>query len=109
VAHLLSDEQVQALVDDFTNSWPSGSFVALQILTADYGRELMLATQRVYRSHGQVMNLRSRDEALRFVSGLQVQEPGLVQMHKWRPAIDESVSVVSEEDIGAYGVLARTP
>jgi O-methyltransferase involved in polyketide biosynthesis len=109
VVHLLSDDQVQALLDGFTRSWPSGSFVALQILTADYGREVMLATQRVYRSHGQVMNLRSGDEALRLVSGLEIQEPGLVQMHKWRPDIEESVNLVPEEDIGAYGVLARKP
>jgi O-methyltransferase involved in polyketide biosynthesis len=109
VAHLLSDEQVQELILGFTSSWPSGSFVALQILTADYGRELMLATQQVYRSHGQVMNLRARDEALPFVRGLQVQEPGLVQMHKWRPDIKESAELVPEADVGAYGVLARTP
>jgi putative transposase len=85
VVHLLYDEQVQGLVDGFNGSWSSGSFVGLQILTADCGREVMLATQRVYRSHGHVMNLRSGDDALRFVRGLQVQEPGLVQMHKWRP------------------------
>jgi O-methyltransferase involved in polyketide biosynthesis len=109
VAHLLSDQQVQALVDGFTGLWPSGSFVALQILTADYGRDVMLATQRVYRSHGQVMNLRAHEEALQFVRGLQVQEPGLVQMHMWRPDVEESAGLVPEADVGAYGVLARTP
>jgi S-adenosyl methyltransferase len=55
------------------------------------------------------MNLRSGDEALRLVGGLEIQEPGLVQMHKWLPDIEESVNLVPEEDIGAYGVLARKP
>ncbi len=106
VAHLLSDEEVHRLVRGVMDGWPRGSCVAIQMLTADYGRDVMLATQRVYQSHGQVMNLRDRDEAMRFFAGFELVEPGLVQMHKWRPD-PQYVGMVADDDVGAYGGVAR--
>ncbi len=53
------------------------------------------------------MALRTRQEAAAFFTGLDLVEPGLVQVHKWRP--DAEDEQVRHEDIAMYGALARKP
>jgi hypothetical protein len=50
------------------------------------------------------MRRRSRDEVQRFFDGLDLVEPGLVQLHQWRPTGGEPVAPSS-----GYGAVARKP
>jgi len=50
------------------------------------------------------MRRRSRDEVARFFTGLDMIEPGLVQLYRWRPAGGDPVAPSS-----GYGGMARKP
>ena len=45
-----------------------------------------------------------RDELARFLDGLEIAGPGLVQMHQWRPEASDPVAPSS-----GYAVVARKP
>jgi len=50
------------------------------------------------------MRRRSKDEVARFFAGLDMAEPGLVQLYRWRPADGDPVAPSS-----GYGGIARKP
>jgi hypothetical protein len=50
------------------------------------------------------MRRRTRDEVARFLDGLEIAGPGLVQMHQWRPEASDPVAPSS-----GYAVVARKP
>jgi hypothetical protein len=52
-------------------------------------------------------HLRHPDELARFLSGLEVVEPGLVPCSRWRPAPDAAPEDLREVD--EYGAVARKP
>ena len=64
---------------------------ALRQLSTRMGR-----TQAVPRSHPQIS---------RFFDGLELVDPGLVQLHRWRPGS----GVGTARPLAAYGGLARKP
>jgi hypothetical protein len=62
------------------------------------------AVRRVNARSAGTTTLRSYDQVARFFDGLQLIEPGLVQVQRWRPgaaAADEG------EEMAAYAGLAR--
>ena len=48
----------------------------------------------------------SRVEVARFFEGLELVEPGLVQVHEWRP---ETGDPIPEDGASAHGGVARKP
>ena len=63
--------------------------------------------QRVYNENVSTpQTLRTRDEVARFFTGLDLVEPGLVQVHQWRPDPDD---FAPEGVVSAHGAVARKP
>lgn len=61
--------------------------------------------QRVYNERVSTpQTLRTRDEVARFFDGLELIEPGLVQIHQWRPAPDE---FTPDGVVSAHGGVGR--
>ena len=54
------------------------------------------------------MRLRTFPEAEEFFEGLELIEPGIVQVHKWHPD-ETSGEGIRDEDIAMYGAVARKP
>jgi hypothetical protein len=52
--------------------------------------------------------LRSKDQVARFFDGLEMVEPGLVQLHRWRPDPADAESV-RHYDVPAYAGVGRKP
>jgi hypothetical protein len=50
--------------------------------------------------------LRTRAEILRFFDGLELLEPGLVQVHQWRPGL---AAPGHHQEAAGYCGLARKP
>ncbi len=50
--------------------------------------------------------LRTRDQVARFFTALDLVEPGLVQVHEWRPDAGEPVP---EGGASAHGAVGRKP
>ncbi|MFF0450892.1 histidine kinase [Streptomyces sp. NPDC004609] len=61
--------------------------------------------QQEYERRGMPMRLRNREEAEASLGGLEMVEPGLKQVHHWRP--DEGAEVLDDRDIAMYGAVAR--
>ncbi|MBV9795196.1 MAG: SAM-dependent methyltransferase [Actinobacteria bacterium] len=106
VLHLITDEDDPwRLVAAFMNAVPSGSYLVLSHPARDVEAERSGRAADRYNEHvAAPMRRRSRDEVARFTSGLEVIEPGLVQMHQWRPEPADPVAPSS-----GYAVVARKP
>ena len=50
--------------------------------------------------------LRTREQVARFFVGLELVDPGLVQVHQWRPDPGDSAP---EGTVSAHGAVARKP
>ena len=61
--------------------------------------------QRVYNERvATPQTLRTREQVARFFTGLELVEPGLVQVHQWRP---EPGHLAPEGTVSAHGAVGR--
>ncbi|SEG57035.1 S-adenosyl methyltransferase [Actinacidiphila yanglinensis] len=109
IVHLIMDEDdpvgiVRRLLDPL----PSGSYLAMSIGTADFAPEEVGRVNAEYTARGMPMRLRDRTEAQGYFEGLELVDPGITQVHRWRP--DDAVDPeVRDEQIAMYGAVARKP
>jgi len=109
---------------------PSGSYVSLTHLTADFD-PAMRDVERTYLSRGMPMHLRTRAEVERFFDGLDIVEPGLHVVHRWRPDLADPQDLpppgdgigdspaararivpaadLTDAQVSIYGAVARKP
>jgi hypothetical protein len=64
--------------------------------------------QEIYHSHGETLKFRTHDQAVKFFDGLELEEPGVVQIHKWHPD-PMDIGKINDADIAMYGGIARKP
>ncbi len=94
---------VRALVDAI----PSGSYLTVAHPASDVDQHVGPALRQLStRMGGTRAAPRSHQEISRFFDGLEMVEPGLVQLHRWRPGtgLDDT-----GRDLAAYGAVARKP
>jgi SAM-dependent methyltransferase len=135
ILHFVEDEQAYDAVRDLVAALPSGSYLLLSHLTADLN-EGSTEIARSLKERGLTFVLRSREEIERFVTdnGLELLDPGIVPVHRWRPDhvsdIDEAdrpgqeyldtlddvgktlyvdINDVTDADVNIYGLLAYKP
>ncbi|MEV5931989.1 SAM-dependent methyltransferase [Streptomyces sp. NPDC052079] len=110
LTHFLGDEDdPHALVARLVGALPSGSYLVLSQLTADFDPEAVGRGVALYRAGGVTLAPRDRAEIARFFEGLDLVQPGLVQVTDWHPelALDESTD--ADAVISLYGAVARKP
>jgi len=92
VLHAVGDEDdPYAIVAQTMRAVPSGSYLAISHLASDLEREkLDESRDRVNRISHQQYTHRSHAAVLRFFDGLEMVQPGLVELRHWRPAIKSS-------------------
>ncbi|WP_344566133.1 SAM-dependent methyltransferase [Streptomyces axinellae] len=95
------------LVERLLAPLPPGSYLAATIGTADFAPEEVGRVAERYAAEGMPMVLRTHAEAASFFDGLELEEPGVVQVHKWRPDPDDEK--IRDVDIAMYGAVARKP
>jgi hypothetical protein len=109
VVHFLEDEaEAREVVRRIVDVLPSGSYVASTVATDDFAPEMLAEVRRTYYEHGETLRWSSLPQTERLFDGLELVEPGIVQMHKWRP-VDDSYQQIPEADIAMYGAVARKP
>jgi S-adenosyl methyltransferase len=95
--HAIPDEDdPHAIVAQFMNAMPAGSYLSISHPASDIEPEKAAdIADRLKPLSYQQYTPRTRAQVLRFFDGLQLVEPGLVQVQQWRPAIglDEIFSV----------------
>jgi len=94
-----------AIVARLVEAVPSGSWLAVYHPASDIDQERVAeAVRRVNARTAGTTTLRTHAEIARFFGGLQLLEPGLVQVQRWGPG---SAAPDYGEQIAAYAGLAR--
>jgi hypothetical protein len=85
---------------------PPGSYLTISHPAIDIHQSQANA-QRVYNERvATPQTLRTREQVARFFAGLELVDPGLVQVHRWRPGPGDSAP---EGTVSAHGAVARKP
>jgi hypothetical protein len=80
-----------------------GSYLVISHPALDIS-DTQAAGQRAYNQNvATAQTLRTRDEVARFFTGLELVEPGLVQVHQWHPDPDDRAP---EGTVSAHGGVA---
>jgi hypothetical protein len=109
VVHFVEDDEVAyRVVRRLVDALPAGSCLAMSVGTADFDPERMENVRRVYQDRGQPCRLRTKAQIEAFFDGLELIEPGVVQVHRWHPD-PVAVGSVNDADVAVYGGLAYKP
>ncbi|MEV4047013.1 hypothetical protein RKD32_000309 [Streptomyces sp. SAI-195] len=108
VHFVLDEDDAVGIVRRLLEPLPAGSYLAMTIGTAEFAPEEVGRVAREYAARDMPMRLRTIDEAHEFFEGLELTEPGIVQVHKWRPD-GTGEQGIRDEDIAMYGAVARKP
>jgi hypothetical protein len=86
---------------------PPGSWLAVFHPASDIlADKIGEAARRVNVRSANTVRLRSHSEVLQFFDGLELVEPGLVQVHRWQPG---SAAADMGDEVAGYAGLARKP
>ncbi|MGH8950750.1 MAG: SAM-dependent methyltransferase [Acidimicrobiia bacterium] len=105
LGHVADFDEMRSIVARVMAAVPSGSYLVLcDGINAD---EAAVEAGAKYAETGAVpYNLRSLEEIGQCFEGLEMVEPGLVPITRWRPA---TVEVGEAKPIDSYGAVARKP
>ncbi|MEV6397684.1 SAM-dependent methyltransferase [Streptomyces sp. NPDC051907] len=108
--HFVGDEdEPYALVRRLVDALPSGSYLVVSQLTADFDP---LAVQRgvdMYAAGGVTLAPRAYAEMERFFEGLELTAPGIVQLTQWHPELRVGEVSDGDEAVSLYAGVARKP
>lgn len=107
IMHFIMPPEDRRLIQRLLDPLPSGSYVAMTIGTADFAPEEVHRVAEEYRQQNMPMELRDLPTATSFFDGLELQEPGVTQVHLWRPGPEQDG--IDGSDIAMYGAVARKP
>jgi O-methyltransferase involved in polyketide biosynthesis len=90
VLHFIPDaDRPHALVARLMDAMPPGSFLVIGHGASDIHADVVPEMTRRYNERASAsLTLRSRDQVARFFAGLELIEPGVVPVQRWRPASD---------------------
>ncbi|NED90706.1 SAM-dependent methyltransferase [Streptomyces sp. SID11233] len=136
VLHFIEDEEAYSIVRQLVDAIPSGSHLVLSNVSSDLNPEQVGQVTKAFRERGFAMVRRSHAQVERFVTdnGLEMLDPGVVPVHRWRPeqvtdlpeaaepdqefvaSLDvldrtryQDINDVTDADVSVYGVMARKP
>jgi S-adenosyl methyltransferase len=84
---------------------PPGSYLVLAHPASDiHTTEIGDAATRLNRVMADGVTLRTQDAVSRFLDGVDLVDPGLVQLHRWRPG---PAGPVPAHELANYGAVGR--
>jgi hypothetical protein len=110
--HFIPDEDdPYGITGRLLDALPSGSHLALSHLTGDFDPEAWEGVAAIYRRSGVIMRVRSLPEIERFFDGLDLVEPGVVSLPRWRPdpGAGGGADQPTDAEVSVYGGVARKP
>lgn len=112
VMHFVADEDDPwNLAARLLAELPAGSYLAMSHLTGDFDPAAWEGVAAVYRRSGVTMQVRPLAAVERFFTGLEVLDPGVVSLPRWRPDPNElgRPGQPSDAAVSVYGGLGRKP
>jgi hypothetical protein len=104
---IIEDDLAHQVVRQLVDGLAPGSHVAASIATDDFAPLPLADVQRVYQAYGENIRFRTKAQTEDFFAGLDVVDPGIVQIHRWRSLPD--AAPVPDADVAMYGGIARKP
>jgi S-adenosyl methyltransferase len=106
VLHCVPDEDhPAALVAELMAAMAPGSYLVISHPASDVTTAQMASSMRAYNDQAAVpLTARSHAEVTGFFAGLDLIDPGLVQLHRWRAGTG-----APGRDLPNYGAVARKP
>jgi hypothetical protein len=98
--------EIAAILRPLLDAAPSGSYLALTQAASDLDRTLITAQRRWNEMATTPVWLRDRAAVASWFDGLELIEPGLVEVDKWRPAEGDPVY---DGVLPLYGAVGRKP
>ncbi|MFE9886753.1 SAM-dependent methyltransferase [Streptomyces scopuliridis] len=106
LGHVADYDQARSLVSRLMAGLPSGSYLVISDSTAT--SEGMIAASEAYNASGAVpYYVRTVEEIAGFFEGLELVEPGIAQVTRWRPEPDGANA--TEPAVDAFGGVGRKP
>ncbi|KAB2348045.1 SAM-dependent methyltransferase [Actinomadura rudentiformis] len=107
VHFILDDEEAQTIIKRLMDAVPSGSHLAMTHACDFVNAEEVRANIREWNEHGTPkMTVRSYDQVSRLFAGLELVDPGLVSLPRWRP---EASPWGEPPELPGVCALARKP
>ncbi|MYT32560.1 MULTISPECIES: SAM-dependent methyltransferase [unclassified Streptomyces] len=109
VLHWLPAERdAYAVVRELMDAFAPGSYVAMTYATADFEPQALREITDNFESKGSHVRTRTRAEVLRFFDGLELVDPGLTVVHRWRPdPVEVGAGSLSDAELPLYAGLGR--
>jgi len=85
---------------------PPGSYLVISHPASDVAEQLSRSMGDYNKQAAAPLTARSYAEVCQFFAGLDLVEPGLVQLHRWRPGTGE---VGEGRELANYGGVGRKP
>ena len=106
VLHCISDaEEPAAIVSRLLAAVAPGSYLVISHPAADVTTEQMSEATRDYNEQSPVpLTMRTHEEVCRIFDGWELVEPGVVQLHRWRPGTGD---LANARELANYGGVAR--
>ncbi|MFI1395418.1 SAM-dependent methyltransferase [Streptomyces sp. NPDC020681] len=106
--HFVGDaDEPYDLVSRLVDALPSGSYLVLSQLTADFDPVSVQRGVEMYAAGGVTLAPRTRAEITRFFDGLDVVEPGVVQVTTWHPELGVDEETEDGEGASLYAAVGR--
>ncbi|KAB2344088.1 SAM-dependent methyltransferase [Actinomadura rudentiformis] len=107
VEFITDDKQAYDIVNRLKDRLCSGSFLTLYDGTNVVHREASDQIVEVWNNSGNApLTLRTPDQIRHFFDGMEILEPGVVSVSRWRP---EATPWGEPEEVDAFGAVARKP
>ena len=105
--HVMDNDEAYAIIGRLMEVMPSGSYLALNHPTLEVTGEKMAQAIEYWNQYGTPPGrYRTPAEITRLFDGLELVEPGLVSITRWRP---EPASSGEPEEIDQFGAVGRKP
>ena len=105
--HVMDNEEAYAIIGRLMEVMPSGSYLALNHPTLEVTGEKMATAIQYWNQYGKPPGThRTPDELARFFDGMDLVEPGVVSITRWRP---EATTSGEPEEIDQFGAVGRKP
>jgi hypothetical protein len=102
--HITDDDQMQDIIGRLLAAVPSGSYLALCDDTNVIHPEAMDEMIRQWNESGENPRVNRTPQRLaRFFDGLEILEPGVVSVTRWRPAPADAGDIPEVDDFGGVG------
>jgi S-adenosyl methyltransferase len=106
LGNIWDDDEAYAIRDRLVDAMPPGSYLVYEDGTNAINREAADAAEKTRAESGDPYRLRDREQMMRFFEGLDMLEPGLVSVSRWRP---EKSRWGMAAEVNAYCAVARKP